>query len=104
MGTRLSFSTVFHPQSSGQVEWVNQILEDMLRACVISFGMDWEKCLPFAEFAYNNSYQSSCHTLIFHATTLKLINHDKVWFDKNFCIIWLLFWSWFSLCGFSSAL
>ena len=59
MGTRLSFSTAFHPQSSGQVERVNQILEDMLRASVISFGMDWEKCLPFAEFAYNNSYQSS---------------------------------------------
>ena len=59
MGTRLSFSTAFHPQSSGQVEHVNQILEDMLRASVISFGMDWEKCLPFAEFAYNNSYQSS---------------------------------------------
>ena len=41
------------------MERVNQILEDMLRASVISFGMDWEKCLPFAEFAYNNSYQSS---------------------------------------------
>ena len=59
MGTHLSFSTAFHPQSSGQVERVNQILEDMLRACVISFGMDWEKCLPFAEFSYNNNYQSS---------------------------------------------
>ena len=59
MGTRLSFCTAFHPQSSGQVERVNQILEDMLRASVISFGMGWEKCLPFAEFAYNNSYQAS---------------------------------------------
>ena len=59
MGTHLSFSTAFHPQSSGQVERVNQIPEDMLRACVISFGMDWEKCLPFVEFAYNNNYQSS---------------------------------------------
>ena len=59
MGTHLSFSTSFHPQSSGQVERVNQILEDMLRACVISFGKNWEKSLPFAEFAYNNSFQSS---------------------------------------------
>src|SRR3954465_15989265 len=31
----------------------------MLRACVISFGKNWEKSLPFAEFAYNNSFQSS---------------------------------------------
>src|SRR5664279_264785 len=59
MGTRLSFSTAYHPQTDGQTERVNQILEDMLRACVISFGKDWEKYLPFAEFAYNNSYQSS---------------------------------------------
>src|SRR4051812_36444960 len=59
MGTHLSFSTAFHPQSSGQVERVNQILEDMLRACVISFGKNWEKSLPFAEFSYNNSFQSS---------------------------------------------
>src|SRR4051812_33893282 len=31
----------------------------MLRACVISFGMKWEDCLPFAEFSYNNSFQAS---------------------------------------------
>ena len=39
----------------------------------------------------------------FHATTLKLIHLDKVWFDKNFCIIWLLFGVGF-LFVFSSAL
>src|SRR3954470_16473823 len=59
MGTRLSFSTAYHPSTGGQTERVNQILEDMLRACVIYFGKDWEKCLPLAEFSYNNSYQSS---------------------------------------------
>ena len=59
MGTHLSFSTAYHPQSSGQVERVNQILEDMLRACVISFGKKWEESLPYAEFSYNNSYQAS---------------------------------------------
>ena len=59
MGTHLSFSNAFHPQSSGQVERVNQVLEDMLQACVISFGINLEKCLPFAEVAYNHSYESS---------------------------------------------
>ena len=59
MGTRLNFSTVFHPQTDGQTKRVNQVLEDMLRACVISFGKDWEKYLPFTEFSYNNSYQAS---------------------------------------------
>ena len=38
---------------------MNQILEDMLQACVISFGMKWEECLPYAEFSYNNNYQAS---------------------------------------------
>jgi hypothetical protein len=38
---------------------VNQILEDMLCACILSYGAKWEDCLPFAEFSYNNSYQAS---------------------------------------------
>jgi hypothetical protein len=59
MGTHLSFSTAFHPQSSGQVERVNQVLEDMLHACFISFGKKWEESLLYAEFSYNNSYQAS---------------------------------------------
>jgi len=59
MGTHLSFNTTYHPQSQGQVERANQVLEDMLRACVISFGKKWEESLPFAEFSYKNSYQAS---------------------------------------------
>ena len=59
MGTHITWSTAYHPQSQGQVERVNQILEDMLRACVISFGKKWEESLPYAEFSYNNSYQAS---------------------------------------------
>src|SRR3954469_11922598 len=59
LGTKIVFSTAYHPQTSGKVERVNQILEGMLRACVISFAMKWEDCLAYAEFSYNNSYQES---------------------------------------------
>jgi hypothetical protein len=43
----------------GPTERENQILEDMMRACAIDYGKNWDKCLSLAEFAYNNSYQSS---------------------------------------------
>ena len=59
MGTKLDFSSAYHPQTDGQTERVNQIMEDMLRACVLTYGKDWEQSLPYAEFSYNNSYQAS---------------------------------------------
>ena len=59
LGTRLEFSTAFHPQTDGQTERVNQILEDMLRACALDYGSSWDENLPYAEFSYHNSYQSS---------------------------------------------
>jgi hypothetical protein len=37
----------------------NQILEDMLRACALKDSKSWDKCLPYAGFSYNNSYQKS---------------------------------------------
>ena len=59
LGTRLHFSTAFHPQTDGQSERTIQTLEDMLRACVLEFKGSWDRHLPLMEFAYNNSYQSS---------------------------------------------
>jgi transposase InsO family protein len=59
MDTRLNFSPVYHSQTDGQIERVNQILEDMLRACVLKDSKIWDICLPYAEFSYNNSYQKS---------------------------------------------
>jgi hypothetical protein len=67
LGTKLLHSLAYHPQTSGQTERVNQILEDMLRAYVLEFPQKWDDCLPLAEFSYNNSYQESIKMAPFEA-------------------------------------
>ena len=59
MGTKLSFSTAFHPQTNGQSERLIQVLEDLLRACTLDLKGNWDDYLPLVEFAYNNSFQAS---------------------------------------------
>ncbi|KAD2805228.1 hypothetical protein E3N88_38605 [Mikania micrantha] len=59
LGTKLLIRTAYHPQTDGQSERAIQTLEDMLRACIIDFGGNWDDYLPLAEFSYNNSYHSS---------------------------------------------
>jgi transposase InsO family protein len=59
MDTKLNFSSAYHPQTNGQTERTNQILEDMLRVCALKYGKIWDKSLPYAKFSYNNSYQAS---------------------------------------------
>ena len=67
LGISLLRSLAYHLQTNGQTERVNQVLEDMLRACVISFLEKWGKCLTLAEFSYNNSYQESIRMAPFEA-------------------------------------
>ncbi|KAI3805345.1 hypothetical protein L1987_27640 [Smallanthus sonchifolius] len=67
LGTRLDLSTAYHPQTDGQTERTIQTLEDMLRACVIDFGGNWDSHLPLIEFSYNNSYHTSINMAPFEA-------------------------------------
>ncbi|KAL0329277.1 UNVERIFIED_CONTAM: Transposon Ty3-G Gag-Pol polyprotein [Sesamum radiatum] len=59
LGTKLHFSTAFHPQTDGQSERTIQTLEDMMRVCIMEFKGNWDDHLPLMEFAYNNSFHSS---------------------------------------------
>ncbi|GJR66682.1 reverse transcriptase domain-containing protein [Tanacetum coccineum] len=67
MGTQLDMSTAYHPETDGQSERTIQMLEDMLRACVIDFGSSWDRHLPLVEFSYNNSYHASIKAAPFEA-------------------------------------
>ncbi|GJZ00338.1 reverse transcriptase domain-containing protein [Tanacetum coccineum] len=67
LGTRLNFSTAYHPQTDGQSERTIQTLEDMLRAYAIDFSGSWDVHIPLAEFSYNNNYYSSIQCALLEA-------------------------------------
>ncbi|KZV52548.1 Gag protease polyprotein [Dorcoceras hygrometricum] len=81
LGTKLNFSTSFHPQTDGQSERVIQILEDLLRASVLDFAESWDFKLPLIEFAYNNSYQASIEMAPYEALYGRKCRSPILWDD-----------------------
>ena len=59
LGTTLAMSSAYHPQTDGNTERVNRVMEDMLRHFVKSDQTNWDILLPMAEFAINNSHHES---------------------------------------------
>lgn len=58
-GVQQNLSSAFHPQTDGNTERVNRVMEDMLRHFVSPDQTNWDKLLPLVEFAINNSYHDS---------------------------------------------
>ena len=81
MGTKLNFSTSFHPQMDGQSERVIQVVEDMLRACLWDFKGNWSNHLPLVEFAYNNSYQASIRMAPYEALYERPCRSPTCWLE-----------------------
>jgi len=67
LGIKSKLSMVFHPQIDGQMERVNQELEQYLRMFIDHRQEQWPEWLGTAEFAYNNKAYSSTWTLPFKA-------------------------------------
>jgi hypothetical protein len=59
LGTKLLFSTTYHPQTDGQTEVVNRTLSTLLRAMIRKNIKTWEECLLHVEFAYNRAVHSA---------------------------------------------
>ena len=58
-------STAFHPQTDGQTERMNRLLEETLRHYIGPSHDDWDSHLSLIEFAINNSRQESIGTTPF---------------------------------------
>ncbi|KAA0057119.1 pol protein [Cucumis melo var. makuwa] len=73
------FDTTFHPQADGQTEHLNQVLEDMLRACALELPGSWDSHLHLMEFAYNNSFQATIGMTPFEALYDKCCGSPVCW-------------------------
>ena len=65
LGIKSKISTIFYSQTNGQIEKVNQELEQYLRMFIDYKQGQWPDQLGIAEFAYNNKVYSSTKTLLF---------------------------------------
>ena len=83
LGTRLNFSTAFSPQTDGQSERVIQVLEYILRGCVLDFLVSWDRYISLIEFSYNNSYQSSIGMAPYEALYCRKCRTPICWTKLN---------------------
>lgn len=67
VGVSLHYSTVYHPQSDGQTERVNQCLETYLRCFTCEKPSYWSRWLPMAEYWYNTNFHTSIAMTPFEA-------------------------------------
>ena len=76
LGVERRLSPVFHPQTDGQTERTNAILEQYLRAYVNYQQDNWNELLLLAEFAYNNRYQETIKPTLFYANYRRNPEHQ----------------------------
>jgi hypothetical protein len=65
LGVTRAMSSTFHPQTDGQTERVNRIIEDMLRHFIDPAHSNWVRLLPLVEFAYNDSWHEAAKAVPF---------------------------------------
>jgi len=65
LGIETKLSTTFHPQTDGQIERMNQKLEQYLRFFIDHKQKNWPEYLALAEFTINNKVHSATKILLF---------------------------------------
>jgi hypothetical protein len=76
-------SSAYHPRTTGHTERTKQSLEDLLRACVLEQGGNWDRYLPLIEFTYKNSYHDSIGMTPFKALYGRKCRMPLCWYKSS---------------------
>jgi len=87
LGSKLRLSSAYHLQTDCQSERTIQLLEDLLRVCVLEQGGTWDSHLPLIEFTYNNSYHSSIGMAPFEALYGRRCRTPLYWFESGESVV-----------------
>jgi transposase InsO family protein len=75
LGIKLALSTAYHPQTDGQTECINQVIEGYLHTLTSQRQDNWDGLLPMGEFFYNNTKHSSTQQTPLHGRHRKKPSH-----------------------------
>ncbi|KAF1333148.1 Pol protein, partial [Globisporangium splendens] len=81
LGTDLALSTADHPETDGQTERVNRVVEDILRSIAVDHPRDWSRWLPYVEFAINSSEHASTAVTPFYFNSLRHLRVPATLFE-----------------------
>jgi hypothetical protein len=71
MGSKIKMNTSFRPQTNGQTERVNLVIQQFLKNYVVADQQDWVNHLELAEFCYNSLEHSATGSTPFQMVTGK---------------------------------
>jgi len=87
LGTKLTMSSAYHPQTDGQYERTIQSLEDLLRTCILDHLGAWDEVLPLIEFTYNNSFHASIGMAPYEALYGRKCRTPLCWYQDGEAVL-----------------
>ena len=87
LGSKLTMSSAYRPQTDGQSERTIQSLEDLLRTCVLDHLGAWDEVLPLIEFTNNNSFHASIGMAPYEALYGRKCRTPLCWYQDGEAVL-----------------
>jgi len=87
LGSKLTMSSAYHPQTDGQSERTIQSHEDLLCTCIFNHLRTWDEVLPLIEFTYNNNFHASIGMTPYEALYNRKCRTPLCWYQDGEAVL-----------------